>query len=587
MHPEAGPIQDELEKVLGSPGFVRNERLSSFLRFIVERELEGKGVELKESLIGLEVFDRKPGYDPKQDSVVRTEAAKLRDRLSKYYASEGTADAIVIELPKGGYVPVFRRVELIAPKQRKPLLLKAVAAGILLLILTAAVWWWARQKNAPIRIAVLPLQNISPDSGDDYYSDGLTSELISDLSTVEGLAVRSQTSSFAFKGKPRNIREVGKQLAADYILEGSVLRSGRQLRINVRFIRVRDDSPLWSGKFDEEVTGALAIQDEIARGIVNSLRLTLGRGRRRYETSSEAYDLYLRARALPIQRGLAGYDDSIAILEEAISKDALFAPAYAGLATAYAARSNQLRLDIPEEMRKMREAAAEAVRLDPLLAEAHDALGMVYARDARWQDAETSFRRALQLDPSRSMTYRDFALYYLWPLSRIEEAIGQLRLAEEADPLSAQIQFSLGWYLTSAGHPDEAMKYCHKLPAEHPGRRQCIGHALKAQGKTEEAIQIHSASKQRSDVANLAYLYARTGRREEAERMAAEFTPRPMWQAVAFAGLGDKDRTLDALDKMAVVGPVRMGWILTLPELALLRGDPRVKQLRRKVGLPE
>src|SRR4029450_6496326 len=114
MHPSganAGPVRDALEKILSSPGFARNERLSNFLRFIVERELEGNGVELKESLLGIEVFDRKPGYDPRQDSVVRTEAAKLRDRLSKYYAGDGAADPVVIELPKGGYTPVFRQAE--------------------------------------------------------------------------------------------------------------------------------------------------------------------------------------------------------------------------------------------------------------------------------------------------------------------------------------------------------------------------------------------------------------------------------------------------------------------------------------------
>ena len=158
--------------------------------------------------------------------------------------------------------------------------------------------------------------------------------------------MRSQTSSFAFKGKPRNVREAGKQLEADYILEGSVLRAGQQLRINAQLVRVRDDFPLWSGKFDRELTDVFAIQDEISRGIVNSLRLKLGRGRRRYETSPEAYDLYLRARALQIQRGLSGYDQSIGLFEEAIAKDPSFAPAYAGLAAAHAARSGQFRFDI-------------------------------------------------------------------------------------------------------------------------------------------------------------------------------------------------------------------------------------------------
>src|SRR5262249_49474469 len=149
---------------------------------------------------------------------------------------------------------------------------------------------------APIPIAVLPLINLNQDPANDYFADGLTGEIIRNLSIIDGLAVRSQTSSFAFKAKPQSARDAGRQLGADYLVEGSVLRSGPQLRINAQLVRVRDDFPLWSAKYDRESTDIFAIQDEISRGIVNSLRLKLGRGRRRYETSAEAYDLYLRAR---------------------------------------------------------------------------------------------------------------------------------------------------------------------------------------------------------------------------------------------------------------------------------------------------
>ena len=187
--------------------------------------------------------------------------------------------------------------------------------------------------SAPIPIAVLPLINLDRNPDHDYFADGLTGEIIRNLSIIDGLAVRSQTSSFAFKGKPQNVHDVGKQLDAEYILEGSVLLSGQQLRINAQLVRVRDDFPLWAGKYDRELTDVFAIQDEISRGIVNGLRLKLGHGRRRYETSAEAYDLYLRARALQIQHGQRGFDESIGPLEEAIAKDPSFAPAYAGLAS--------------------------------------------------------------------------------------------------------------------------------------------------------------------------------------------------------------------------------------------------------------
>jgi adenylate cyclase len=580
-------LREQLEKILSSPGFARNERLSNFLRFIVERDLEGKGAELKESLVGVEVFERTPGYDPKQDSIVRTEAAKLRARLATYYGREGAADPIVIDLPKGGYVPVFRRAETPRSKSPKRLVASTAALASIALILAMAGWWWVRQKNAPIRIAVLPLQNVSQDKANEYYADGLTSEIISNLSAIEGLTVRSQTSSFAFKGKPRNVREVGEQLSADYIVEGSVLRSGQHLRVNVQLVRARDDFPLWSDKFDRELSSAFAIQDEIALGVVNSLRVALGRGRRRYETSAEAYELYLRARALPVQRGLYGYDEAIAPLQQAIAKDPKFAPAYAGLAAAYAARSGQYRLDISEEVRKLRAMAEEAIRLDPLLAEAHDALGMVHARDGRWTESEKSFRRAIELDPSRSDSYMNFTLYFLWPLGRTAEGLAQLRKAEEMDPLSPHVHFKLGWMLISLGRYRDAEAYCHKLPGDYTGRTKCVGRALVGQGRTDEAIRLFARSEDRSDRSELGYAYARVGRRADAEKLALDLAPRPIQQAAIFAGLGDKDRALDALARVLAVGPVRFGLLLTTPELAMLRDDPRLKALRKNVGLPE
>jgi len=362
---------------------------------------------------------------------------------------------------------------------------------------------------------------------------------------------------------------------------------GRQLRINAQLVRVRDDFPLWSGKYNYELTDVFAIQDGISRGIVNELRLKLGQGRRRYETSVEAYDLYLRARALQIQHGAPGLDQSIGPLEEAIAKDPSFAPAYASLATAYAIRSGQFRQDIPEEVRKLRAAVDQAIRLDPLLAEAHDALGMLHARDAHWVESEKSFRRAIELDPSNSASRFDFALHLLWSIGRFEESLQQLHIAEKNDPLSPQLQFCLGWLLISVGRFNEAAGYCNKLPADHPGKKKCQGRVLLGQGITDEAIRIFVQSEDRSDRSYLGYAYGRSGRREEAEKLAMDLSPRPLQQALVFAGLGDKERTLRALDRMTVVGPVRMASILSLPELALLRGDSRVKALRKRVGLPE
>jgi TolB-like protein/Flp pilus assembly protein TadD len=587
----------QLERILASSGFARNERMSRFLRFVVDRHLEGRDHELKESVIAIEVFGRRPDYNPKHDPIVRTEAGRLRARLSEYYSEEGKNDALVLELPKGGYIPRFRALEVSAPngsgsesatklRARAPVWLLASVASLAVALATLS-WWWFQHEGAPVAIAVLPLNDLSRDPVDDYFADGLTGEIIRNLSLIDGLTVRSQTSSFVFKGQPRNVREVGKELAAEYILEGSVLRAEHLLRVNVQLVRVQDDFPLWSGRYDRELTDVFAIQDEISRGIVNSLRLKLGRGRRRYETSVEAYDLYLRGRALHIQRGGPVLKQSVGYFEQAIVKDASFAPAHAALAAAHAIRSGWFARDIAEDVVQMRAAAEKAIQLDPMLAEAHEALGIAYSRDAQWEQAEKSFRRAIELEPGRSTLYGQFARFFLLPLGRIEEALEQMRVAEKADPLSPEVHFYLGNVLISAGRYDEAASHCERILPNYAGSLECVAQAWIGQGRFDEVIRLLSSSDRNNSRGLLGYAYARTGRREEAEKLAAVVDPNIFNKAQIFAGLGDKDRTLEALDRAVVAGPSRIGTALTFPEFTLLRGDPRLKALRRKVGLPE
>lgn len=587
----------QLERVLGSPGFLRNERMSRFLRFVTERHLEGNDNQLKESVIAVEVFGRAPDHDPSQDSIVRTEAGRLRARLAQYYVGDGKNDALVIELPKGGYAPTFlyrdsgRQTTPPEKATGRRIWMFAVAAG-LTLALGVLAWWRVEHRSGPIAIAVLPLENLNHDSASDYFADGLTDELIRNLSLIDGLSPRSRTSSFAFKGRPRNVRETGRELGSDYIVEGSVLRIGTQLRINAQLVRVRDDFPLWSGQYDRALTDVFAIQDEIARGIVNSLRLKLGRGRRRYETSTEAYDLYLQARALGIQQGEAGELESVDRFEEAIAKDPSFAPAYAGLAAAHVARSGTDLFDTADELAKMQVAAGKALELDPLLAEAHGALGMVYARQAQWEHSEKSFRRALELDRYDSVVYVNFVLSLLFPLDRIKEAVRELRVAVKNDPLAPRLRFILANALMADHRFDQAAEYCLSLPTDYPGRSDWLGRARVGQGRAQEAIQIlegalsHGVDREGTVRGFLGYAYGKAGRRDDAERLAAADAD-PYNRALIFAGIGDRERTLQALEGMAALGPVRLGRDLNYPEFDFVRGDPRARELRKKMGLPE
>jgi TolB-like protein len=463
-----------------------------------------------------------------------------------------------------------------------------VLAG--LVVAAAAMGWRFFHPKAPIPIAVLPLINLNQDSADDYFADGLTSEIIRNLSIIDGLATRSEASTFALKGKAPKTRDAGAQLQADYLVEGSVLRSGEQLRINVQLVRVSDDFPLWSQQYGREMKDIFSIQDEISRGIVNNLRLKLGRGRRKYETSTEAYDLYLRARALAGRAGARYYQQSVPLYEQAIAKDSSFAPAYAGLALAHETLSSNANYDITREVEQLHVAAQKAIELDPLSAESYDALGAAYARDGKWEQSEKSFLRAIELQPNRADSHYYFASRYLLPLGRLEDAIEQLRIAERNDPLSPEVHFFLGDAMADAGRDEEAVKNCEKVPElpPNPNREQCILGARVRLGKASEVVQFYEANQARlisSGVQvepQVGCAYARLGRREDAKRMSKG--------SQLFACLGDKDRVFESLDRNTEVGPIRMGYFLLRVDRwnrGLLRGDPRLKALRKKVGLPE
>jgi Flp pilus assembly protein TadD len=226
------------------------------------------------------------------------------------------------------------------------------------------------------------------------------------------------------------------------------------------------------------------------------------------------------------------------------------------------------------------------------LAEAHDALGISYARDGHWEQSEKSFRHAIELDTRGSTPHDHFGFFLLLPLGRIEEALRELRIAEKADPLSSQIHSELAYALLSAARFDEAASECEKMPADADSKTECLGRARMGQGRIGEAIPVLAASPAHN-WGYLAYAYARAGHRADAEKLMAEAPTlypnrRGAFQfALAFAGLADKERTMEQLERMADLGPVRLGLDLTYPEFALVRGDPRVKTLRKKVGLPD
>ena len=476
------------------------------------------------------------------------------------------------------------------------------AAGAAALLAALAIGWnpglremLMRAPAAPAHaaktptIAVLPFVNASSDPGNDDFIDGLTSEVIRNLAVIDGLQVRSQTSSFFFKDRPRDMREVAKQLQVALVVEAYVQRIGNQLRIHAQLVRVPDDVPVWSNRFDRTLDDVFAIQDEISLAIVNELRLTLGRGQRRYQTNLAAYDLYLRGRALVARRGTESAEQAARLFEQVIAIDREFAPAHAGLADAYATMS--WAIDAPETaLAGMRPAAVKALQMDPELAEAHTAMGITYAREFNWENATSSFERAIALNPNLSEIRTSYSFSTLVPQGQAAKALDILAAAMEMDPLSLAVKREVGIAQFVGGRYEEAIVNLRQVVAADPDftyAANLLARALTFAGRPEEAIALWESRPQPSDWERwLMPAYVKQGRRADVDRLLN--LPRnahPYRQALNYAALGDKERTFEALSRAAVVAPQRTAAVLAYPEMALLRGDPRLDQLRKRFNL--
>jgi eukaryotic-like serine/threonine-protein kinase len=454
-------------------------------------------------------------------------------------------------------------------------------------------------RAGPPVIAVLPFENLSREPESDYLVEGLTDEIIRNLAVVKGLQVRSRTSSFAFKEQPRNLRDVGQQLGANLVIEGSVLRSGNRLRINAQLVEVAGDVPLWAERFDRDLEDIFAIQDEISRAIVEKLRLTFGTGQRRYDLNIDIYLLYLKAREVLSKRGRRDAKAARDLFQQVVEQDSGFAPAYAGLAEAYGLLSHQTLSPEAAEaaLPLMQQAASKALQLDPLLAEGHAAMGFVHAWQYDWENARKSFRRAIDVNPSLTQTYLNYWTTTLLPLERLEEAEPLLQVAMRTDPRSPIVHHELGFLRLVAGQFDEAIddyKRARDLDADLPYVDQHLGRALTFAGRWPEALSLWETRRdpygkgywkdQPGGHPWLAAAYVKAGRRSEVERMA-EMHDEPYRLALIHAALGNKDRTFEELNRAAQTVPHRVAELLAYPEMRLLRGDPRRAALRKILRL--
>src|SRR5208283_4179798 len=621
-------VEAELARILASPVFRNAPRHSRFLSFVVHRMLEGRADSVKEYVIGLEVFERAADYDPGSDPIVRAEARRLRSRLSEYYAGPGSNDPIIIDLPKGGYAPVFRqRTAVAVPEEGLPetaeagvvqpaseenlSLRRAAAAGLILIcaIALASVLYVrvrGRTASAPAAIAVLPFLNLNAGSAGEYLSDGVAEELTTGLAELKGLRVVAATSAFQFRGKSEDVRKIGQALNAEALLEGSISHSGSGLRIDAQLVNTRNGYHLWSKAYDVQAADMLAAEQDIVEETARVLRVPVGRTLRpikRDTQNAEAHDLYLQGRYLWSKRDPADMRESARLFQRAIDDDPNYALAYAGLADAFTVMAVNRQMSPATALPRATAAVQRALELDPNLAQAHATLGLLKSQCSwDWRGAEQEFRRAIELQPNYAEAHHWAGLNYMM-VGQYAAAEAELRQAQVLDPLSLMITEGLAENFLYSRRYDDAIATSLKMPDGGSGIGWvALAHAYIFKGMYEESMKIVPAIVDAKDPIRLllqAEALALSGDRarglkilEELERNQRSSTTGNTYVAPAdlgmsFAVIGEKERAFAWLEKAYQQHDPALAQLKVDPSVDTLRSDPRYLELLKKLGLSD
>ncbi len=463
-------------------------------------------------------------------------------------------------------------------------------------------------SDAP-SIAVLPFVNMSADPENEYFCDGLAEELINALTKIERLRVLARTSSFSFKGKQADVREIGQRLNVSTVLEGSVRKAGSRLRITAQLINVADGYHLWSERYDRQIQDLFEIQDEVTLAVVDALKLKLlSREKasllKQPTENTEAYQLYLKGRYYWHQRTEEAVKKGIECFEQAIAIDPNYALAYAGLADSYSllGLSEYSALPPTEAFPKAKEASVKALEIDDTLPEAHVSLafaGMYFDWD--FLRAESEYKQALELNPKYA-TAHHFRALNLMAMGQADLAIAEMKKAQALEPLSLIINTNLGWMLYFARKYDQAIEQYQKtLEMDknfYPARFR-LGQAYLQAGSIEEAVEefqqaVTLSQRKARPLALLGYAYGLSGNRTAAERMLDELNELSKKSYVSsleiariYAVLGEKDRVFDCFNKAVEEREGWLIWVKLEPSFDSLRSDARYADLVRRMGLSQ
>jgi TolB-like protein/DNA-binding winged helix-turn-helix (wHTH) protein/Tfp pilus assembly protein PilF len=494
-----------------------------------------------------------------------------------------------------------------------------LGVSVVLIIALGAYFQWSRSHARPqpssgrLMLAVLPFENLTGDASQDYFSDGMTEEMITELGSLnpEHLGVIARTSVMFYKRNPKPLDQVGRELGVQYVLEGSVRRSADQVRVTAQLIRVQDQTHLWAQQYDRELKDVLKLQSGIAGEVSQEIQTALGNPNATRPVSRpflsprevEAYELYLKGQYFWNKRTIEGFERAIDYYQQAIAKDPNYARAYAGIADSYSLIAVYSAAPPSEYMPKARAAALRALELDRGLPEAHTALALIVQNyDYDWQTAEKEFRHAIELNPNYATAHQWYAEHLMWR-GRFDEALRESERARQLDPLSLIIATDNGAILYFSRQYDRAiekLRTVRELDPSFPRAPGLLVLAYEQEGMFADALadlekwrSLHQPNSPRN-WSELAYIYGRTGQQAQARLALAKLEQLSRRQHLdpggllrAHIGMGNKELAFVWLEKAYAQHSPAMTTLKVDPIYDPLRSDPRFQDLLRRVGLAE
>lgn len=575
-------IEQQLVRLLASPSFSRAAGQSRLLDHLVRQALAGETGDLKELLIGPAACGRRADFDPRYDNVVRVESRRLRARLASYYEGEGRSDPVVIDLPKGGYVPVFSaRPETsgaAAPRKRirwRSLALSAAVAGVV-----AVAAWVAWKRQAEPRLLVESFETAASAEGAHDLGEALRDEVGTMASRIPGLRVLDVSA------KPGRTPSLAR-----YVLRGSVRAENGRLRVLARLVDTERGYMLWSDGYGGNLEDASVIAARVTAGVAQALGRTSPPAQPRHSNQAEAVRLYWQARALRRDMAPESLPRSAELLRRALAIDPGYALARVHLADALATMGFHQYEGAPELIRQARREALAALAADPGLFDAHGTLAWIqFYGDWDWRGSEASFRKALALNPSSGKTHATLALL-LAAEGRFREALREARSSVAVDPLNQARSSTLAVVEYLARDCLSVRATARQLleadPYDRPAHTLLAG-CSSIEGRPADAVREMEAALKGPErftylTGRLGYAYARAGRIEEARRMLAETEPTQVHAAFVCAGLGDREGALRRLEESERRRETDVLFAGVEPLLDSLRNEPRFERLVRRV----